>query len=251
MIYAIGDIHGNLTALDQMYDLIKADMADYDEPHKIIFLGDYIDRGPKNPEVVDAVVYKFPVITDKPLEIVRLFGNHELMARDALSGDFYSDAQLWLFNGGRETLDQYLQRDGSTKMLERFIETLEGYHRVGKFFFVHAGINPLLPLERQMGTSLSYAANDRDGMQWIRGGFGSFTEPFDRLYPDGPVIVVHGHTPVTHDAGHDHGIRPVVLDNRINLDTGAVWTGTLSAARFDNEGTEFLGTLMTTPTTDL
>ena len=194
VIYAVGDIHGELSMLEAMIGLIERDAASHQGEHEIVFLGDYVDRGADSKGVV-ALLKDGPL----PFPSTCLMGNHEEMLLD---GD---NVPLWLVNGGRKTLESYGgEVDGPHR---EWMHHRPTYHRVGRWFFVHAGIDPAKPLTEQ----------DRGTMLWIRGRFLNHRD----AYENGTVIV-HGHTPNLDG--------PEILDNRINLDTGACFGGPLSCA---------------------
>lgn len=92
-----------------------------------------------------------------------------------------------------------------------FLESLDMSARFGDFFFCHAGVRPGVPIERQKSEDLI----------WIR-------EPFLESKADFGAVVVHGHTPAP---------KPDIRPNRINIDTGAVFTGMLTCVAI--EGSEF------------
>lgn len=201
--YAIGDIHGRLDLLVQALDTIRAR-----EPNgaTVITLGDYIDRGPSSRAVLDELQ-----ADQGKLTLIRLKGNHELLMYEALRERYASSEEIWLDNGGVQTLNNYM-RDGQMdrpaidKHLD-FIKTLKLYHADDHRFYVHARIVDGYPLDKQ-----------RDNLLWGR------YEPKDH----GGYFnkhVVHGHTP--------HRF-PELKDNRTNLDTGAVYYGTLTVAVFDD-----------------
>lgn len=216
-IYAVGDVHGCAGLLDRLHALIEADARDAPERRKlVIYLGDYVDRGPDSAGVIDRLI-------DDPLpgfETVLLKGNHEAFMHRFL-GDS-SVGGLWLMNGGGATLASYgvtetrpggspghaeglrdALRDRLPAAHRRFLEGLRLTHREGDYVFVHAGVRPGLALDEQV----------EDDLLWIR-------EPFLDSSEDRSYVVVHGHTPVE---------SPELLFNRINVDTGAVWTGRLTA----------------------
>ncbi|MBA3516885.1 MAG: serine/threonine protein phosphatase [Rhizobiales bacterium] len=214
-VYAIGDIHGRFDLLTRLYESIRRDLEESPPVVSLeIFLGDYIDRGPQSREVLEWLVASEPATGRR----VCLMGNHEAMLLAALS-----DARCladWLSNGGAQTLRSYgvppptspAQSNGFQERAD-FIDAfptahrdfLESLHRAvefGDYFFVHAGVSPSRPLHDQ----------NRDDLIWIR-------EPFLSSRADFGRIVVHGHTPVA---------RPDIRPNRINIDTGAVFTGRLT-----------------------
>jgi len=190
--YAIGDIHGEKALLDDLHRRILADAAGRPGEKRVIYLGDYIDRGPDSRGVV-ATLMAAPM----PFPAIFLMGNHEAMC-------LATDPEDWLYNGGQETLASYGGRiDDSHR---RWMEGLALSHRAGPWFFVHAGVDPRLPL----------AAQDRETLLWIRAPFLDHAGDM----PEG-VVVVHGHTPRR---------RPEIRPNRIGIDTGACYGGALTCA---------------------
>jgi serine/threonine protein phosphatase 1 len=221
--YAIGDVHGRLDLLDQLLDLVRKDaqsLAAGDVP-VLIFLGDYIDRGPESRGVIERIV---ELKTKGEFEIVALMGNHERALLNFLSDPV--SYKEWLDYGGKETLESYAVPpvasqapedeliDCAAKMESRiasrldFLRGLKLSHQLGSYVFVHAGIRPGIELADQ---------KERD-LLWIRAPF--LTAENHGL----PFTVVHGHTP-------ESTVR--VRADRISLDTGAYATGVLSAARLD------------------
>ncbi len=233
-LYAIGDIHGRLDLLESLLGLIEGDQKGRAElPVTLIFLGDYIDRGPDSKGVVDRLIRGFsPACTP-----VFLKGNHEALLLSFLKDPFSGlnwlrnggDAALLSYGVGRETR-QIAFGDGPSGLAEaqrqfeavlpedhlRFYEGLKPFYRCGDYFFAHAGVRPNVPLDQQ----------SEDDLIWIRKEFLKSTEDFG-------AVVVHGHTPMR---------NPEDLQNRVGLDTFAFRTGKLTAAGF--EGTErwFLST---------
>ena len=206
--YAIGDIHG---CMDKLRRLVRRCQSDAGDQIKFVFLGDYIDRGPDSRTVVE---YLIALQNRMMTRVVCLLGNHEELALAALHGSL--NEEQWLFNGGGETLRSY----GITAAAEMpdehiaWMKSLPTYHDDGRRFFVHAGIHPSRPLDAQ----------DEHDLIWIREPFLSNNKDYGRL-------IVHGHTPVR---------APEVRPNRVNIDTGAVLGGPLTAAAFND--------LMTGPT---
>jgi serine/threonine protein phosphatase 1 len=213
-LYCIGDIHGRDDLLQHMHRLIEADSTGYGGSRKLVYLGDYVDRGDGSRQVIDRLI-------DAPLpgfEAIHLRGNHEQAMLDFL--DFPDRASSWLSFGGLETLLSYgirldppsfapnfaglAERFGQVlpDSHRRFIEATRLMHREGDYCFVHAGIRPGVPLEQQ----------HPDDLLWIREDF------VDHPHPH-PCVVVHGHTIAS---------EPELLSNRIGLDTGAYFSGILS-----------------------
>ncbi|PLX80456.1 MAG: serine/threonine protein phosphatase [Desulfuromonas sp.] len=193
-LLAIGDIHGCLDLLQQLLSEVAPTAED-----QLVFLGDYIDRGPDSRSVIELLLQlqeQFP-------ETVFLRGNHEQMLLDFLDG---ADSLSFLLNGGAATLKSYESKiDEKPHIPENhllFFNSLRTSYFYGDFIFVHAGLRPGLPIEQQA---------ERD-MLWIRGEF--INSDFDW-----GKTVVFGHSP-----------QPDVLKkkNMIGLDTGAVYNNRLT-----------------------
>jgi serine/threonine protein phosphatase 1 len=205
LTYAIGDVHGCLDKLVRLLARCRAHAAA--EPSRFVLVGDYIDRGPDSRGVIAALL-----ALQREQDVICLRGNHEAMVLDTLET---SDHTLWLRNGGGDTLASY----GVTRAAELPAAHLDWFAGLrltfddGRRLFVHAGVNPSLPLDRQ---------DERD-LVWIREPFLSSTRDYGRL-------IVHGHTPLTTGLP-DH------RTNRLNIDTAAVFGGPLTAAVFTDERT--------------
>jgi serine/threonine protein phosphatase 1 len=194
-IFAIGDIHG---CYDQLRELIESKIK-ATPGDKLLFLGDYIDRGKNVKEVIDYVIS----LKNKNFNIVTLIGNHESMLVDALET---GDTTLWSWNGGYETLRSFgtdIVNDLDKKYI-KFFNDLDWYHEVGENLFVHAGFND----------TLADPFTDRMSMIWVRRE--TYRNP---LLVDRTII--HGHTPITFEECK----RNILNGNRvINIDTGCVYT---------------------------
>jgi serine/threonine protein phosphatase 1 len=212
-VYAIGDIHGRVDLLDRLHGQIEADLKTAPEKAVIVYLGDYVDRGPDSAAVIERLSRaRFPGV-----QTVALLGNHEDMLLQFLDAPY--GASLWLTNGGDATLRSYKVRvpasfDELLLTQRALLGALPRHHKLflmdlveqvqfGDYLFVHAGIKPGLPLDRQ----------SREQMIWIR-------DVFLDSEADHGVIVVHGHTIV-------HTVE--WRENRIGVDTGAYTTGHLTA----------------------
>jgi len=229
-VYAIGDVHGQLKALETLLGKIDRDLGDAQvERVELVFLGDYIDRGLQSADVIDLLCE--PVLPRHHPHTVFLRGNHE----DAML-TFLRDAEFgarWLDYGGLETLVGYgvesvkaprssidwdrVQRDLEAVLPpahRRFLEATRMSYRAGDYFFAHAGVNPDVALDRQ----------EAEDLLWIR-------EPFLNARKDFGAVVVHGHTPEE---------KPQVRENRIGIDTGAYQTGILTALALEGDQRWFL-----------
>jgi serine/threonine protein phosphatase 1 len=220
-VYAIGDVHGCLDRLQAIHQLITSDLTERPAEHPIlIHLGDYVDRGPDSAGVVAR-------LADDALlpgaHTVNLMGNHEHMMLAALASGDAESTELWLANGGADSLLSWgVPHSAQPREWPAylpiphllFLRDLAVSHEVGGYLFVHAGIRPGIPLERQ----------SRHDLMWIREPFLSSRQTF------GPVVV-HGHTPRQ---------EPVVRPNRIGIDTGAVMGGVLTCAVLEEDRLGFI-----------
>lgn len=221
--YIIGDIHGQAEMLERLLAAIEsrhkwkaADLAG-----RIVFLGDYIDRGPDSKGVIDLAITGLP-----EFESIFLKGNHEQLLIEVINSDERNVWNNWISAGGEVTLKSFgydLFRDRYDSNLLReilgknrvdWLDKLLTIYPFEDIVCVHAGLNPNVPISEQ---------DDKD-MLWIRKRF------LDSNYDFG-VGVVHGHTP------HD---RPVVKPNRICLDTGAGMGGPLTALVVDKPWAEIV-----------
>ena len=213
-LIAIGDIHGQLDQLNRLLNTVAPTDND-----RFVFLGDYIDRGKHSKGVIERLISfreEFP-------DTVFIRGNHDQMLLDSLiearaitgnrlrdqssayrAGSSKSDIEIFLFNGGKETLRSYRIAHLTDFPKEHFLflDSTRLWYRFEHFVFVHAGIEQGIPLQMQ----------DPFVLMW------------ERMSPpgqDGEIHVV-GHHPTT--AG-----EPYFEPGRYNLDTGAVYGRTLTA----------------------
>jgi len=198
-IFAIGDIHG---CLDKLKSLIARVPIDGDRD-TLVFIGDYIDRGPDSKEVVECVLDLRRQIN----RVICLMGNHEDMLLNYVL--HHKDGAMYLSNGGEATAASYGYRHtlrGQTIDIPlhhmEFFTTLLPYYETEEFIFVHAGLRPGIPLREQ-------STHD---MLWIRHEFMLSDWNFGKT-------VVFGHTP--RDV-------PILEADKIGIDTGAVYGGNLT-----------------------
>lgn len=223
-LYAIGDIHGCADALEALLAKIERD-AENGPPHRLIFLGDYIDRGPASRDVLDRLIN----LAAEDRDLIFLKGNHEAAMLDFLVEPH--DNAAWLEWGGEETLESFGVRRVLARPLHElaeelrqnlndnhsaFLEALELHHSAGDYFFTHAGVRPGVPLAEQQ----------EEDLLWIREAFHK-AAAHDR--PD--QIVVHGHHPVK---------KPLDAGWRIAIDTGACYGGDLTAVVLEKESRRFI-----------
>lgn len=220
--YVVGDIHGRLDLFAALVEAIERDDAQAPAAGgtTVVLLGDLIDRGPASAQVVSLARD-----WQARRKVRILAGNHEEMFLQSF--DDISVLRQFIRHGGRETIlsygvpeDRYNQ--ASLEELQALIHTLvppedrtfiasfEEYVEMGDYLFVHAGIEPQIPLEEQQ----------RHDMIWIRERFLRYRQPHSH-------VVVHGHT-IFDEVDEQH--------NRIGIDTGAFKTGRLTVLVL--EGTE-------------
>lgn len=227
VIYAVADMHGRVDLLRAIRKIIAADAKKHGfTEKKIVYLGDYIDRGPNSKEVLDTLI-------NKPMEgftEVHLKGNHEDMMYNAVKRKYtVREMDVWLYNGGYETLLSYgidtKRNDPWNKIPQEHIDwigSLPTMHIDGGYVFVHAGIEPEIPLEQQRDEVL----------MWVRGKFLNYTG-IHKNHLGQPFTVVHGHTPAK---------EPEHLINRINLDTWSCYNGVQYAIALHNGNERLLKT---------
>jgi serine/threonine protein phosphatase 1 len=226
-IYAIGDVHGCSSALEQLLISIEAHLAAFPSSRPIlVFLGDYIDRGPTSRQVIDQLI-----LLREHREVIFLKGNHESYLLEFLKQP--AILPYWSEYGGLDTLRSYgitprnhfnlkeqqaLATSLSLALTEcghlEFLERLKISFVCEDFFFVHAGVRPNIPLAEQ----------SEEDLLSIRSDFLLYEGDLEK-------IVVHGHTPVAH---------PEVWSNRINIDTGAYATGQLTCLVVERDKMSFM-----------
>ncbi len=229
VIYAIGDIHGRVDLLDPLIMQIIKNAAHRRnaERQTIVFLGDYVDRGPASREVVNILLYGIP----DTFETIFLRGNHEEMLLEFVENPDILEA--WKGCGGGQTIESYgrIRPDPNAPLTsnfdvwERFRSTLPHEHLAffrglelaatfGDYFFVHAGLKP----------GVSFAKQRPSDMLWIRDEFLNSSANFGK-------IVVHGHTPTN---------EIDVRRNRIGIDTGAFATNILTCLVLQGESQSYI-----------
>ncbi len=220
MIYAIGDIHGELEKLNELLEILPLQPGD-----RLIFLGDYIDRGADAYGVVERLLE-----VQKQYPCVFLLGNHESMLLDFLgwSDPAYIGGDAFLMNGGDRTLASYgyFDRDKPdrasfqfAKDHEDFYLSLQLYHREADYLFVHAGLDR--DALNQDDVAFALRRSRPEDLLWNR----TTAELPHRL----GVTTIYGHTP-----SEDLSVRwnPPFS---IGIDTGAVYGGPLTAIRLPDE----------------
>lgn len=221
-IYAVGDLHGFTDQLDRVLAMIDADGGN---ASRIVFLGDYCDRGPNSRGVLQRLIDG----QAEGRDWVALKGNHDRMFEWFLETPPRHDPHMlvgyhWFHDniGGRQTMASYGVRvDDPVRMKDiharaqeavpqehgAFLRSLPLSYETDDLFFCHAGVRPGVALDKQ----------DEEDLVWIRKEFHAHTAPF-------PKLIVHGHSPVD---------RATHYGNRVNLDSGAGYGDPVSVAVFE------------------
>jgi serine/threonine protein phosphatase 1 len=216
-IYAIGDVHGCLNELLSLEKKIVEDGLAIDGPKLIVMLGDYIDRGPSSAAVIEHLLTPLP----QDYSRLCLAGNHDQMFLDFLQKP--STRSPWLALGGDETLASYgvylddVREHPLASQLRAlvpqehidFLSLLPVMLCIDRYCFVHAGIDPSAPIDKQTDEVLMT----------------SRPHEFDWMHYNGRLTVVHGHTPVP---------QIEVSGPRINLDIKVYESSRLAALRIQD-----------------
>lgn len=229
LVYAIGDVHGRYDLLARLLSLITVDIRARGDGRRpvLVFCGDFIDHGPDAAKVLATLVW---IRNHADFETHFLRGNHEQLLLDYLKDP--TQARAWLQVGGGATLRSYGVEPPGPYTLEHWrarselLEAMPASHlwllqdlhlslQIGDYLFVHAGVRPGVPLHKQR----------QDDLLSIREEFLDHEGEFEK-------VVVHGH-------GWDDE-RPVLLDHRIGIDTGAYATGVLTAVRLEDGALEYM-----------
>ncbi|UDF05051.1 metallophosphoesterase [Asticcacaulis sp. AND118] len=231
LTYAIGDVHGMFDQFCGLMEKIRLDALSLKERPRVILLGDYVDRGPASSRVLEEIVRIQAYIAEGKgwCDLEVLIGNHEwAMMKFLAKGE-----SMWLKYGGDTCATSYgveipfnmdfasTANEVREQLQARFpqrhrdlIGRMKLTFQAGDYLFVHAGVDPKVPLEEQ----------GPDTFLWIRDDF--LNAPKSCAY-----VVVHGHTPTP---------QPENKEWRIGVDTGTYQTGTLTAVRLRGRERDFL-----------
>lgn len=201
--FVIGDIHGNYKELNELLSKINPDFNN----DELIFLGDYIDRGPDSYHVIQLLITLQKRYGKN--HIILLRGNHEQMAINnincgCIDYDNGYDATYRDFTRNNDSIENYLE----------LFNSLPLYYEDDNFIYVHGGIRPGISLKKQKDIDLL----------WIREEFYESTTNFNK-------IVIFGHTPTFYI---NNKWDPYIKSDRIGIDTGLVFGGHLTSLEIEN-----------------
>lgn len=200
----IGDVHGCYKELKEMIEMLE-ESGEYKKGiDKLVFLGDYIDRGSDS-----RLVIEFIRNLQKNYDyVIALKGNHE----DMLLNYLYEDDASWTWNGYEATMNSYRGFDKQFKSDVQWMRALPLYHEDENFVYVHAGIDVYKPMKKQ----------NKNTLLWVREDFIYNPKVYHKQ-------VIFGHTPVAF-LDEDGDNKPVyTYTHNIDIDTGCVYGGALTA----------------------
>jgi serine/threonine protein phosphatase 1 len=203
LTYVIPDVHGR-------YDLFCEGLSDISAHSQgsagvIVMLGDYVDKGPDSKQVIDRLLSG---VADG-WNLVALKGNHDAMMAEALRDP--SKMAAWIEKGGDAALASYGGDPAAVPQSHiAWLDQLRLMHVDTHRLYVHAGVDPEIPLGRQNEATLLWKRYPKG----FSGGFGE-------------LHVVHGHD--------NFPEGPLVYEGRTNLDTLAWRTGRLTIGVFDDD----------------
>jgi serine/threonine protein phosphatase 1 len=217
----IGDIHGGLRALHQIFERAKVTTND-----QLIFLGDYVDGWSQSPEVLD-----FLISLNQQQNCIFIRGNHDDLLHSWLNES--KDNELWYKHGGESTVLAYVDVKMDKKQSHvEFLKTLQNYHLDDRNrLFIHAGFTNLNGIDFEYFPKSFYW--DRTLWETVL-ALDKNMKTSDLSYPKRLLLydeIYIGHTPVT----RINQTIPIQKANVWNLDTGAAFKGPLTIMDIDTK----------------
>lgn len=201
--FVIGDIHGNYKELNELLRMINTDYQN----DELIFLGDYIDRGPESYQVIQLLITLQKKYGKN--HIILLRGNHEQMAINNINSGCIDR-----YNGYDATYRDFARNNDSIEKYLEFFKSLPLYYEDDNFIYVHGGIRPGISLNKQKDIDLL----------WIREEFYLSSIKFNKT-------IIFGHTPTV---SINNKWDPYIKSDRIGIDTGLVFGGALTALEIED-----------------
>lgn len=199
--FVIGDIHGCYYELKSLLNKIREEEKYNNKIDKLVFIGDYIDRGDNSRLVIKLI----KELQNNNNNVIALMGNHE----DMLINYLNKENNSWMFNGANSTLNSYMNFDNDFQNDVKWIKQLPLYYEDNDFIYVHAGLDLNKPLNKQ----------ERNTILWIREDFIYSDIKYDKR-------IIYGHTPTIFI---NENTIPYSNNNNICIDTGCVYGGALTA----------------------
>jgi serine/threonine protein phosphatase 1 len=201
--FVIGDIHGNYKELNELLSKINPDFNN----DELIFLGDYIDRGPDSYHVIQLLITLQKRYGEN--HIILLRGNHEQMAINNINSGCID------YNNGYDaTYEDFTRNNDSIENYLELFNSLPLYYEDDNFIYVHGGIRPGISLKKQ---------KDND-LLWIREEFYESSIKFNKT-------VIFGHTPTIYI---NNKWDPYIKSDRIGIDTGLAYGGHLTSLEIED-----------------
>jgi serine/threonine protein phosphatase 1 len=202
LTYVIPDIHGRYDLLSEAFTEITARSGGQ---AAIVTIGDYVDKGPDSKQVIDLMLS----VAADDRNLVALKGNHDAMMVEALRDP--AKMAAWIAKGGDAALASYGADPAAVPETHiAWLDRLSLMHVDAHRLYVHAGVDPEVPLERQSEATLLWKRYPKG----FSGGYGK-------------LHVVHGHD--------NYPDGPLLYEGRTNLDTLAWRTGRLMVGIFDDD----------------
>lgn len=204
----IGDIHGCFREFTGLLSKLQY----IGEQDRLILIGDYIDRGPDSCKVVQFIRYLELAFGKE--KVIALKGNHEDLLLDYMTSTEPKERCLakydWMRNGAAATIDSWEECNENIESYLEWFKSLRLFYETSDFYIVHAGVNPMYPLDNQK-------SEDR---LWIRDSFINSHRDFGKT-------IVFGHTMIKGFSSKNEVCK--LSGNKIAIDTGCVVGGKLSA----------------------
>jgi len=220
--FVIGDIHGGLKALLQLLNTLEVKETD-----TLIFVGDYVDGWSESAQVINLLI-----TISKKINCIFIKGNHDVWCEDWLKTGHVDP--IWYMNGGKEAMESYVGFTEETKKIHLdFFEQMPLYHiDEANRLFIHAGFTSVHGVEKEIFTASFYF--DRTLWEMALTMSDSQLTDDSNLYPKRLKHykeIYIGHTPTTNYDCYE----PMHAVNVWNVDTGAAFTGKLSAVNIDTK----------------
>ncbi|GAA4280739.1 metallophosphoesterase family protein [Gaetbulibacter aestuarii] len=219
--FVVGDIHGGLKALIQLLNTMEITEED-----QLIFLGDYVDGWSESAQVI-----QFLMELENKFSCIFIKGNHDIWCENWLEDGTVNPS--WYIHGGKATMESYADFSKEAKHEHlKFFKTMKSYYLdADNRLFIHAGFTSMHGVEKEVNTGTFFY----DRTLWEMAL--ALDENIKKDNPNYPNRLKHyneiyiGHTPtIRYDSE-----MPMQAATIWNMDTGAAFTGRLSAMNIDTK----------------